>query len=105
MGRSVFVVDSALVIEFILFTMEFGTTSASSSTFVGTSSGSSRSRERFSIASALLNGRKYDIWAQGVKVYYLGKTKYHYLTDDPPRVEDKTSPAWIAEDARIRDEL
>lgn len=74
MGRSVFVVDSVLVIEFILFTMESSTTSTSSSTFVVTSSGSSRSHETFSITSALLNGRKYEIWAQGVKVYYLGKT-------------------------------
>lgn len=78
--------------------MESGTASASASdssfrsTFVGNSSGSSRSRERFSTP---LNGSNCAIWAQTIKVYYLGEIKYHSLTDDPPKEDDKIYTAWM----------
>lgn len=81
------------------------TVSSSNSSFVGTSSSSSRSRERFSITSTLLNGNSYAIWAQAVKIYYMGEQKYSYLTADPPNKEDKQCSIWEAEDGHICVEL
>jgi hypothetical protein len=83
----------------------YGTMSTEETKSAGSSTRSSRFRERMSITSTLLNGKNYVIWAKAVEVYYLGETLYHFLTDDPPAATAATFGAWVSEDARIRSEL
>ncbi|XP_058197539.1 uncharacterized protein LOC131313314 [Rhododendron vialii] len=83
--------------------LESGTVSSSGSTFVGSSSSGSWSRERRPITSTPLNGGNYVLWAKAVKVYYMGQFKDSYLTDEPP--DGPTYRAWKAVDAHVRSEL
>lgn len=66
--------------------------SESSSSSGGTDcfASSSRSQDRLSITSTLLNGNNYTVWAKAVEVYYVGETQYYYLTNDPPAVTAST---------------